>query len=190
MHSIVSDKSHLLLGFSSSRLKVTAAGGAMSPVPTLHTTKATQAVNTVGTTEQGQALQVNFLDFIYSKRCHGLIEAAVVSFLLDRMCFKNNNKKKKNQKCERVSLLLNKLFPESILCWQGTAEQLLAVKLKCANLQYVIPVLLTGCQEASGAGAACLSLPTSPSCPITARIIRPQQLHSCNTESSVLQLPA
>lgn len=59
MHPIVSEKSHLPLGFSDTRSKVTAAGGSMSSAPALHTTKTTYEPNTMGKTEQGQA-QVNF----------------------------------------------------------------------------------------------------------------------------------
>lgn len=61
------------------------------------------------------------------------------------------------------------------------------MKFNGVNLQYVIPILFTDCQEATSAGAARLFLPTNPSCPINPGIILPQQLHSHNTESSVLQ---
>lgn len=59
MHSIVSDKSHLPLGFSDARSKVAAARGSMSPAPPLHTTKTTYAPNTVDKPEQGQAISTN-----------------------------------------------------------------------------------------------------------------------------------
>lgn len=60
------------------------------------------------------------------------------------------------------------------------------MKLKCLYFQYVVAILLSGCSDATSAGAACLSLPTSPSCPLNTGIILPQQLLSHNTQRSVL----